>query len=38
MKVLLAEEKLENTIRRIPQDSVTVLGVIKALRHLYPED
>lgn len=38
MKVLLAEEKLENTIRRIPQDSVTVIDVIKTLRHLYPED
>jgi hypothetical protein len=38
MKVLLGEEKLEYTIRRIPQDSFTVLDFIETLKHLYPDD
>ena len=38
MKVLLEEEKLKNTIRKMPQDVFTVLDFIEALRDLYPED
>jgi hypothetical protein len=38
MKILLEEEKLENTIKKIPQDSFTVLDLIKVMKDLYPED
>jgi hypothetical protein len=38
MKPLLKEEKLSDTIRRVPQDAFTVLDFIKSLKELYPED
>jgi hypothetical protein len=38
VKLLLEEGKLENTVRRIPQDSFTVLDFIEAIRKSYPED
>jgi hypothetical protein len=38
MKLLLEEEKLENTIRRIPQDSFTVLDFTEAVKKAYLED
>ena len=38
MNSLLEEEKLGNTIRKIPQGSFTVLDFTEALRELYPED
>ena len=38
MKLLLEEEKLENTIKKIPQDSFTVLDFIETMKEAYPED
>jgi len=38
MKTLLEEQKIEDTIRRIPQDSFTVLNFIQVFKELYPED
>jgi hypothetical protein len=38
MKLLLEEEKLENTIKRTPQNSFTVLDFIEAVKKAYPED
>ncbi len=38
MKTLLKEEKIEETIKRIPQSSFTVLNFIKIFEVLYPED
>jgi hypothetical protein len=36
MKLLLEEEKLENTIKKIPQDSFTVLDFTEAVKKAYP--
>lgn len=38
MKPLLDEEKIKETIKRILQDSFTVLDFIQAFRVIYPED
>jgi hypothetical protein len=38
MKMLLEEEKLKETIKRIPQDAFTVLDFIEVLKEQYPED
>jgi len=38
MKTLLEEEKIEDTIRRMPQSVFTVLDFIETFRTLYPED
>jgi hypothetical protein len=38
MKTLLGEEKVEGTVRRMPQRAFTVLDFIEAFRTLYPED
>jgi len=38
MKTLLEEEKIEETIKRIPQSSFTVLDFIEVFKELYPED
>jgi len=37
-KALLKEEKIEETIKRIPQSSFTVLDFIEVFKDLYPED
>ncbi len=38
MKTLLDEEKIEETIRQIPQTSFTVLDFADVFQELYPED
>jgi len=38
MKILLEERKVEETIKRIPQSSFTVLDFIVVFKDLYPED
>ena len=38
MKTLLKEEKIEETIRKIPQSSFTVLDFIQVFKALYSED
>jgi len=38
MKTLLKEEQIEETIRRIPQGSFTVLDFVKVFKALYSED
>jgi len=38
MKTLLKEEKIEETVKRIPQGSFTVLDFIKVFKALYSED
>ena len=38
MKTLLKEEKIEETIRRIPRNSFTVLHFIEIFKVLYPKD
>jgi hypothetical protein len=38
MKVLLEERKIEETIKRISQNSFTVLDFIRVFKVLYPED
>ena len=38
MKPLLEEEKIEETIKRIPQSSFTVLDFIEVFKMRYPED
>jgi len=38
MKPLLEEEKIEKTIKRIPQSSFTVLDFIEVFKTWYPED
>jgi len=38
MKTLLKEEKIEETIKRIPQSSFTVLDFIQVFKALYLED
>jgi len=38
MKTLLEEEKIEETIKRIPQSSFTVLDFIEVFKEIYPED
>ena len=38
MKILLEEEKIEETVRKTQQNSFTVLVFIEVFRVLYPED
>ncbi len=38
MKTLLEEQKIEETIKRIPQNSFTVLVFIEVFKGLFPED
>ncbi len=38
MKILLEEQKIEETIKTIQQDSFTVLDFIEVFKALYPED
>lgn len=38
MKTLLEEEKLEDTIRQMPQSTFTVLDFTETFQKLYPED
>lgn len=38
MKTLLQEEKIEETIKRIPQSSFTILDFMEVFKELYPED
>lgn len=38
MKTLLEERKIEETIKKIPQNSFTVLVFIDVFKVLYPED
>jgi len=38
MKTLLKEEKIEETIRKIPRSSFTILNFIEVFKALYPED
>jgi len=38
MKTLLKEEKIEETIRRTPQSSFTVLDFIQVFKELYSDD
>lgn len=38
MKMLLQEEKIEETIKRLPQSSFTVLDFIEVFKELYPQD
>jgi len=38
MRTLIEEKKIEETIKRIPQSSFTVLDFIEVLKELYPED
>lgn len=38
MKLPLAEEKLENTLRSASQDAFTFLCFIEGIRHLCPDD
>jgi len=38
MKTLLEEQKIEETIKRVPGDSFTVLDFIDVFKAVYPED
>jgi hypothetical protein len=38
MKILLEEQKIEETIKRVPRDSFTVLDFIDVFKVVYPED
>lgn len=38
MKPLLEEKRIEETVKRIPQGSFTVLDFIEVFKALYPED
>ncbi len=37
-KIIVEEEKIEETIKKIPKDSFTVLDFIGAFKIMYPED